>query len=422
MNAHSYYGFGGAYAVALKNVDVKLDKIIEPGGFGLSVIEANREWLNFEGSIYKNIEDIDYSENPSPDLVVGNPPCSGFSTLNFSTGDRHRGSTSEINDCMWEIAEYTIRVRPKVTVFESVPTAYSQGLELMLDLWRHINYHTDMRWYLQLVKMSAASIGNPQRRHRFFWVVSQEPVGVTIPEIDKITTMREAVDDLRHIPLQDEPQVIDPFDKSQVSPYVQPLTLSPNVIDGHIDVTADRDREFIRFAKEGYGQRETLTAMVEANGYGEYWNEVRVNQWLNSKKFWGPYRVRADALARVVMGRGSGLFIHYAEDRIMTPREAARLMGFPDSFSWGPSAGSVNQRQAMLGKQVPVDSWTWMLDSIRKSLEGQRGLYYGKPLDTDVTLIDITHDYKKVYDERKRTHTDSRTKEWTREMESRVLS
>ena len=44
------------------------------------------------------------------------------------------------------------------------------------------------------------------------------------------------------------------------------------------------------------------------------------------------------------------MFVHYEKDRVMTPRELARLQSFPDSFKFIGGRGSKNLQ---IGNAVP---------------------------------------------------------------------
>ena len=71
------------------------------------------------------------------------------------------------------------------------------------------------------------------------------------------------------------------------------------------------------------------------------------------------YRQPPDEPARTVKENHGGVFIHYAKDRAMTPRELARLQSFPDNYLFCGSKGDVlkqigNAVPPMLAKAVGV--------------------------------------------------------------------
>ena len=62
------------------------------------------------------------------------------------------------------------------------------------------------------------------------------------------------------------------------------------------------------------------------------------------------YRNPPDVPARTVKENHNGVFVHYREHRVMTPRELARLQSFPDSFIFHGTKSSVLKQ---IGNAVP---------------------------------------------------------------------
>ncbi len=62
------------------------------------------------------------------------------------------------------------------------------------------------------------------------------------------------------------------------------------------------------------------------------------------------YRTPPELPSRTVKENHNGVFVHYREDRVMTPRELARLQSFPDSFLFYGTKSSVLKQ---IGNAVP---------------------------------------------------------------------
>ncbi|MGH2652455.1 MAG: DNA cytosine methyltransferase, partial [Actinomycetota bacterium] len=109
----------------------------------------------------------------------------------------------------------------------------------------------------------------------------------------------------------------------------------------------------------------------------------------------GPIRVRPDELGRVVHGGGAGQFVHWAEDRFLTLRELARLMGYPDAWAF-PESRNRWGVSMWLGKNAPVESTTWISRCIRDSLKGVPGRLRGvsDPDRPGEFVVNVTHAYK----------------------------
>ena len=436
MKAVSYYGFGGAYAVALGKTGIELSAVLEPGGFGLPVVLANKERLGFFGPSHRShksqMHDVDFPVYDG-DILLGNPPCSGFSGLNTAPkngGYNYRGVHSPINQCMWDLVSYAAKMNggrgPKICVFESVQQAGKQGRTLMQELVKHLREQTGEPYVLYHVFMSGATVGAAQMRRRYFFVASKIPFGLTSPIVERVCTYEDAIGDLVGLKLQRDPQ-----------PYVEEPTwwVEKNGLrsdDGtvgdmiHPDNNwAKRMTELIPYWEQGWTQREALDNAMNNHGVmPSRWEHRDHYKELFGRHFSGARRIVPHQSGRVITGSGATPLVHYSEPRLLTIREGARLMGFPDWFRW--DAVSPQRAGAYLGKQVPVQSWQWMLGHIKNAIEGQPGAWLGTaidpyPNDIPEVLFDVTNDFKRAYDQVKYRHgQDFRNKKHLEEMERRT--
>lgn len=418
INVASYHGFGGAFAVATKNVGMDLRYVVEPEGFGSDAVDANRAFLNYYGPIVKE-KDPGYV--PDIQMVIGNPPCSGFSGLNTSKTANFRGARSPINQCMWDLVSWAVQLEPEMIIFESVQGAGKQGREVMRELLEYIRDHSvhGNQWRLTNVFMSGASVGAAQVRKRYFFVAHRIRFGVEPPVIDRVTTYRDAIGDLEGLDLTKEQQ---PYQK-EPSPWAARLRNPAGTVgDMHLGGTSWERRmaAIAPFITIGETQREGIARAIEANQVDESWKGHDLQKVIHGSYFSGAIRIDPEACGRVVTGSGGTPFIHWSEHRTLTVRETARLMGFPDAFDWGFC--SVNRAFAYLGKQVPVDSWAWILEWAKQAVLGEAGPWEGVKTGPDWE-IDVTHDYKRVYHERSRQQgVDSRSDAWKKAMANRVLA
>lgn len=417
MNATSFYGFGGAYAVGLLNNDIPLTTIVEPASFGLEAIEENAARLGFHGSIHRTAEP-EFAALAT--IVLGNPPCSGFSLLNTAKTGAVRAIDSSINHCMVELVDYASRVRPLTVVFESVQGAGRQGQEFMQQLLARLNRQTGLTYSLTNVFMSGATVGAAQIRKRYFWVASQMPFGLDVPELAKVTTYEDAIGDLKDLPLQ---QALQPYGETgEVSLYAKSLR-AEGVVDHHLGASGWERRmaDLGEFFEIGDTHRMALLRAKELGVDLESWSQYDFDKVIYGKQFSNAVRINPQACGYVVAGNGGMPFVHWANNRTLTVRETARLMGFPDWFTW--STMSISRAFTYLGKQVPVQSWTWILQWIKSSLLGAPGPLVGEEIANNggavVRSIDVTLDYKAVYHERTKENVDSRSKAWKHHMATR---
>src|ERR1035441_1037481 len=110
MRAVDCQGFGGAFALGAVQAGFDfIAKLEGEGGFGMPVVAANpvlygRPWMHAgEPGSWPAIE---------CELLAGNPPCSGFSLLNKSSGANTRGAGAPVNQCMRDFFAYAAACRP----------------------------------------------------------------------------------------------------------------------------------------------------------------------------------------------------------------------------------------------------------------------------------------------------------------------
>jgi hypothetical protein len=79
------------------------------------------------------------------------------------------------------------------------------------------------------------------------------------------------------------------------------------------------------------------------------------------------HRCDPDKPSPTVKANNGSVFVHYAEDRLMTPRELARLQGFPDSHKF---CGNKRDVLIQIGNAVPIQLAHAFAEVIKISLRG----------------------------------------------------
>lgn len=168
-------GFAGGFTLGMVQAGFELvGKRELPGGFGVANCEANRHLL---GNSWKTqvgpAETWEVISNTEVGALFGNPPCQDRSGFSVMSSKEFRGAESKVNACMWAFAEYVVRTKPTIAVFESVQQAFtkSDGLELMRRLRARVEEGTGERWTLYHVRHNAYSVGGCAQRRRYFWLI-----------------------------------------------------------------------------------------------------------------------------------------------------------------------------------------------------------------------------------------------------------
>ncbi|MGX2028901.1 DNA cytosine methyltransferase [Methylocaldum gracile] len=269
------------------------------------------------------------------DGLIGGPPCQGFSFI----GKRDVGDAR--NELFGHFFRLVSETRPKFFLAENVPgiehSIYDDIRERAFSLIR------DNYVLLPPIEVKAESYGAPTARKRIFFV-GYDPKYVR--DLDS-----RSFDPSPDIPatcvgdgLEGLPEDIDPSWSNEESGW-RPVGKIPSGffgdrVRGKIPAGVGDDRSIERYAEKGevsacLGTKHTKE--VEERFSRLAWGEtdkVSRAMRLHPKKYCptiragtGPDRGSYQALRP----------IHHNRPRVITPREAARLQGFPDWFVFHPT-------------------------------------------------------------------------------------
>ncbi len=265
------------------------------------------------------------------DVVVGGPPCQGFSNL---TGNRHDDPRRALWRYFMDVVEQT---NAKIFVCENVPNMITshegQGL---IARARELKFHVAEEGVGTLL---AGEFGVAQNRRRGFIVGSRlGPVSLPQPS-GKRTTVREAFKEGFY-----------PEDKRiPIEPLHDDLHASPaSGSDLHIARNpTEMSRKRYRLIPPG-GNRFDLQRRAP-----ELTPECWKRKTSGGTDLFG--RLKYDEPARCTIRTEfykpeKGRYLHPVAHRPITHWEAARLQAFPDSFKWH---GSKIRIAIQIGNAVP---------------------------------------------------------------------
>jgi site-specific DNA-cytosine methylase len=393
VRALDVYGFAGGFTLGVVQSGWTLvGKREERPGFGIKNLEANRHLL--PGPWEAQASDPDDWETVSDvQWVFGNPPCSGFSVM---TDKKHRGVDARVNACMHHFGQFVGRQRPLVAVMESVRPAYSNGRSLMQLLRAKLEADTGLRYGLWHVMHNALDLGGAAYRPRYFWVASQVPFGVEWPNVRK-PYLGDVITDLCGLSETWQPQ---PY-RLPPTWYSEQFRSPSGFVDGHVTTSTPAVRRALEAAHYSGGWPpawhlgKLLRVYYERTGGSlpPSW-EYKREQLLSDNKGSGqfhlgyiqPTRWDPQARARVITGGASALVIHPFEDRPISYRECARIMGFPDDWRILPNRRASGMN-LWWGKGITVANGRWMGNMVRNALEGSPGSVTGEEVGEREYLI-----------------------------------
>ena len=277
---------------------------------------------NFGHHVYEGaIEDV--AGFPAADVIIGGPPCQGFSPLNMAgVGLERRG--------LWRHYFRAIKqARPYVFVMENVPELLRSGeFQALQVAARRLGYLVDGRI------LNAANYGVPQTRKRAIVIGSRigpvrwpEPTHFRPGELQSDhhpwLTFRDAVDGLPLTPSGENWHNA----RSPRPMSVERYRAIPNEGEGRFDLARRRpDLTPACWLRKKSGSTDV---------FGRLWWDRPA--FTIRTEFYKPEK---------------GRYLHPSEHRPITVREAARCQTFPDDFEF-PLEQSMTSVAKQIGNAVP---------------------------------------------------------------------
>lgn len=328
-------------------------------------IVTNKSFFDdFMSGIKKDFK-RDYQKD-SVDLVVGGPPCQGFSGLGIRRSYSVEKHQQPSNHLFQDMAYFVHKIRPKAFVFENVAGLLSakwtnEGVKgeifnEVLETFRNI---PDYQVKYKLIHAKDYDV--PQNRPRIILVGLRS---------DVFTTSNESNDAVEcgflPQPTKLAPNLIDVLDdlidvhfeyggKTKSYPNTARSTFQREMrtrLDGSISKKGDplTDQEYSNHSEQ---VRAKFQAMIENNG--EIPLEFKTKKFAQRllPKTWGENGPSITATSL------PDDFVHFSQARVPTVREWARLQTFPDwyEFSGKRTTGGIrrsgNPRMNIFDREVP---------------------------------------------------------------------
>lgn len=254
-------------------------------------------------------EILESTKQQHPDVIIGGPPCQGFSVM----GDKN--SADPRNFLFESYVRIVKELKPKCFVFENV-----KGIKSMFSgryLENVINSFSKLGYHVFYKTLNAKDYGVPQSRERviiFGTILNNnfsfpEPSNKAIGKLKKYKDVGEAINDLA----------------KKDDNFANHISLN------HSDTVIAR----YKLIKKG-------SKLPPANELPE---EIRRENFGNTY-----VRLDDSKLAPTMVPGNNAFPIHPTLHRSLTPREAARIQSFPDDFVF---TGPRKEQCKLVGNAVP---------------------------------------------------------------------
>lgn len=295
-------------AVTTDSVSVLVDYRVDGAGADCSFVYepevVDPTWADLVGQV---------------DVLLAGPPCQGHSNLNNRTRYSDRR-----NQLYLTVPAMAVALRAPVVIIENVRAVIhdrKQVVQSTETLLRRAGYEV-----VQGV-VKAADLGWPQRRERFFLVARIDRAPLPIDEVTRAlaSTSRDiwwAIGDIEDAPAEDFMSVQPEFSEENRR---------------RIDWLFDNDAHDLPPSERPECHREGTT-------YNAVYGRLHPN-------------LPAPTITTGFMTPGRGRYIHPTRRRVLTPREAARLQGFPDTYDFRPDPTGIPAKAKLakwIGDAVPM--------------------------------------------------------------------
>lgn len=285
------------------------------------------------------VEDLRRSlKNPKerPTLVIGGPPCQGFSAIG------KRDPTDPRNELIWHYFRHVKKLKPEIFILENVEgLGNGYGIDVINKAQDQLPSYYKVS---NPIKVNASDFGAATMRPRIL-IYGYDERYVDDPNLEKSiklplskqSNVREAISDLPNPIKRKDEGAFDwvPYEhcqNEQISNYAKKLRRKPPKNLGW--------SEAIEKLSQGY-----ISGLNSTDHTADVKKRFRDTQQGDTEPISRYFRLKWELPSRTIRagtGADKGGFqsarpIHPTQARVITVREAARIQGFPDWFVFHPT-------------------------------------------------------------------------------------
>lgn len=283
-------------------------------------------------------EDVkDIIGDNSVDVIIGGPPCQGFSIAGKRIVNDDR---NKLYKGFVRMVEY---FKPKAFVMENVPNILSIGdgavRETIINDFKSLGYTVETK------VLTASDYGVPQNRRRAVFVgLTKGNFDFDIPMVAEKVTTKEALSDLPEQSIEDGGK----YSVESTSGYQKLMRINSIGVYNH-EVTQHNEQtvRIISMVPDGGNYKDLPKEFQETRKVHIAWTR------LNSKR------------PSITIDTGHRHHFHYKWNRVPTVRESARIQSFPDDFIFLCSKTS---QYKQVGNAVPPLMAKAIAEQLKKQL------------------------------------------------------
>lgn len=267
-----------------------------------------------------NQEILDLINGKEVDLIIGGPPCQGFS---MAGNIGRKFIEDERNQLFREFVRVVDIAQPKIFVMENVArmATHNKGetIKEICEEFEKIGYNVNYE------VLNSVNFNVPQNRRRIF-VVGTKGINFEFPEGNTHEiSVKDAIGDLPPLKNGEKSEIPNHFAMNHTQQMLEKMSY---ISDG--------------------GTREEIPEELRPKS-GDARKYIKYNSLEPSVTVTGDMRK----------------IFHYSQNRALSPRELARLQTFPDTFIFKGKSISIQQQ---IGNSVPPNLSEGVAINVKKSL------------------------------------------------------
>lgn len=348
LNCVDLFAGAGGFSLAAREAGLRVEAAVELNDKACDTYRENLVRPNGAKLYQENILTFDphlltenhFSQGKACDVVLGGPPCQGFSVHRINGA----GVDDPRNELIHRYFEYVEELRPKVFLMENVPgILWDRHKQFLLDFYERgalAGYNVSSP-----VVLDARDYGIPQRRKRVFILGIRADITLDLVWPPKAThgSRKDCVNDPSLKPWVTSGEI-----------FRRPVP-SDDPNDIHMQHSPEIVEAFKSTPPNGGSRKDsnrTLACHADHDGHKDVYGRIDPREP-------GP------TMTTACINPSKGRFVHPTRHHGITVRQAARFQTFPDSFVFKGGLMAAGQQ---IGNAVPVELGKVLLHALRRAL------------------------------------------------------
>lgn len=312
------------------------------------------------GDIKEIVNNVDTYVNEEVDVIIGGPPCQGFSMAN-----RQRVIDDPRNVLYKYYVEGVRKLKPKFFVMENVKGMLSVADQIIEDFHNLEDVNYDVYYHV----FNAKDFGVPQNRERLIYIGIRTDISNSINKVAKdiieeieneiksncTHVLSDAIEGLRKVnaltiknstelDIEECGKKIEANKTSEENEYIRTINQGENstlVFNHKARYNNDRDIEI--YGRMIPGDNSTSERIADIMPYTS-------RSHMFKDKY---YKLKPDEVCKTItahMKFDCNMYIHPNQARGLTAREAARVQSYPDNYFF---LGALTKTYMQIGNSVP---------------------------------------------------------------------